>query len=104
MQLMLVRGLCLAVTGHSSLVVRGLCLAVTGHSSLVVRDLDLAVRGDLGSATLQLFVVFFGFFFFLLFLKVFFFFFERCLFILCKCTVAVFRHSRRGRQFSLRWL
>ena len=30
MQLMLVRGLCLAVTGHSSLVVRGLDLAVRG--------------------------------------------------------------------------
>ena len=45
------------------MLVRGLCLAVTGHSSLVVRGLDLAVRGDLGSATLQLFVVFLVFFF-----------------------------------------
>ena len=43
--------------------VRGLDLAVTGHSSLVVRGLDLAVRADLGSATLQLFVVFLVFFF-----------------------------------------
>ena len=37
-----------------------------------------------------------GFFFFL-----FFFFFLDLLFIMCKYTVAVFRHSRRGRQISL---
>jgi hypothetical protein len=38
-------------------------------------------------------VVFFFFFFF--FLKIY-------LFIICKYTVAVFRHSRRGHQISLR--
>jgi hypothetical protein len=31
----------------------------------------------------------------------FFFFFLDLLFIMCKYTVAVFRHSRRGRQISL---
>jgi hypothetical protein len=30
-----------------------------------------------------------------------FFFFKIYLFIICKYTVAVFRHSRRGRQISL---
>jgi hypothetical protein len=31
----------------------------------------------------------------------FFFFFKIYLFIICKYTVAVFRHTRRGRQISL---
>ena len=45
------------------------------------------------------FVLFFSFlfFFFLFFL----FFFKIYLFITCKYTVAVFRHTRRGRQISL---
>jgi hypothetical protein len=34
--------------------------------------------------------------------QVFFFFFFKDLFIMCKYTVAVFRHSRRGSQISLR--
>jgi hypothetical protein len=32
-----------------------------------------------------------------------FFFFKICLFIICKYTVAIIRHSRRGRQISL-WM
>jgi hypothetical protein len=31
----------------------------------------------------------------------FFFFFKIYLFIICKYTVAIFRHTRRGHQFSL---
>jgi hypothetical protein len=39
--------------------------------------------------------------FYLLF---FFFFFLRFILFICKYTVAVFRHSRRGSQISLGWL
>jgi hypothetical protein len=37
----------------------------------------------------------------LLWISVFFFFLNIYLFIICKYTVAVFRHSRRGSQISL---